>query len=272
MGTGEFLLVILDEQPAVEPRELAGPLARALGRVRYDVLNAMKVNPHVPFADLSADEASAAAECLSAAGVRCAAVPAERLPPLGRAFTVHRAAPGEEGLEVQTDLAGARQVLPWGGIEAVSAATVIETSTAMGLDGGAIRAAVDTARTVPRMVRAGAVVGIVPSHSRSMIPDPQPVSKTDTYAVLCVMPAGADGEVRMRADQLNYDYLGPRLSTKGAENFRALAADVVSRAGSATVHGWARRLAETGASPPVLDRHMLARLNQWLRLLAREGS
>jgi len=267
-GAGAYLLVLLDERPAAEPRELAAALARVLGRVRYDVLSALKLNPHVPFADLSADAARAAAECLAAAGVRAAALPAERLPPAGRAFTVHRAAPGEEGLEVQTDLAGGGQVLAWDGTEAVSAATVTETSVPAGFDGGSIRENIQAARALSLALGPG--LGL-PRMASAVEPDPSPASKTSTYVVLCVMPAGADFEVRMRADQLNYEYLGPRLSNNSAENFRALAAEVVSRAASARVHGWARNLAETGASPPALDRHGLARLNQWLRLLAREG-
>jgi hypothetical protein len=263
-----FLLVLLDEQPAVKPRDLAAPLARALRRLRYDVLNALKLNPHVPFADLSADEAAAGAECLSAAGVRSATVSAERLPPLGRAFTVHRAAPGEEGLEVQTDLTGTRQVLAWTGIEAVSAATVSETSVPAGFDGGSIRENIQAARALSLAMGPGLGLGRMAS---AIEPDPPPASKTSTYVALCVMPVGADFEVRMRADQLSYEYLGPRLSTNSAENFRMLAAEVVSRAASARIHGWARNLADVGAVPPAVDRHGLARLNQWLRLLAREA-
>jgi hypothetical protein len=260
------LLVVLREELDFDPREVAKPLAKALRRVRYDVLNALKLNPWIPFTDLEPDTARAAAGCLAGAGIRAAVVKAERLPPEPRVFTIHNADALEGGLDVQTDLAGKMRTIPWDGIEAVSAATVSETSVAHGFDGGAIQQQIRDAQIASAVMTHGMVRA-----SAMRQPDFKPESRTDVYQVLCVLPAGADVEIRFRADQFNYDYLEGRRKANSAENFRVLTGDVLARAQGALAHGWARGLAESGRLPPVVDRHRLARLNLWLRLRAREG-
>jgi hypothetical protein len=259
---------MLDEQLPVEPRQLAGTLAKALGIVRYDALNALKRNPYIPFEDLSAEAAGAGLRVLSQDGVRAAVVGAERLPARPRAFTVHNADALEDGLRVQTSLAGKMRTVTWEEVEVVSAATVSETSIAHGLDGGRARDDVTAARYA-----AAASYGMVgvSRAARSGQDEYKPQSKSELYQVLCVMPATAEVEIRFRADQFNYDYLGERLTANSAENFRLLAADVLGRAGRALANGWARVFVETGALPPPIDKHHLARLNLWLRLRAREG-
>ncbi len=254
-------LVILEEVLDKNPRELAGPLAKALGRVRYDVIGALKRNPYIPFKDLTFQAAEAGASCLAGVGVTAAIVDAGRLPPAPKVFTVHNARVEADGLAVQTDLVGRLRTVPWDGIEALSAATVSETSTAVGLDGGALREEV-------RMAREAIHDGMGQLIQPEM---PGPLSRTDVYTVLCLLPRGADVEMRFRADQFNYDYLGERISTISSENFRIFAGDVLTRARGALVDPRARSLVETGEAPPVLDKKRLADYNLWLRLRAREG-
>lgn len=258
------MLVILEEALPVGPRELAGPLAKTLRRVRYDVLGALKQNPYVLFTDLDKEAAAAGAQCLADAGVRAAAVSAGRLPPQAKVFTVHNADAEEDSLAVQTDLAGKMRRVPWNGIEVISAASCSETYTPGGITGCSVEDSIEAAQRA----HLGAGFGGYQLRAPEI---PRPQAKTDTYAVLCIMPRGADIEVRFRADQFNYDYLGERLVPDSEKNFRTLVADVLERAGGAVVNAWARELAEGGKAPPVLEKHRLAAYNRWLRLRARTG-
>ena len=266
MSSGRFAVVLLDEELAVPVRELAAPLAKAIRMVRYDALNALKLNRYIPFRDLEAGAASAAVECLAGLGVKAVAVDADLLPPESRVFTVHNADALEGGLDVQTDLAGRMRTLEWADIEVVSAATVNETSTAHGFDGGAIHQQIRDARMAAASMGHGML-----GASAMVQPDFKPKSRTDVYQVLCVMPREVEIDVRFRADQFNYDYLADRRRTNSAENFQLLAGDVISRTEGALVHGPARGLAESGALPPTTNKQGLARMNRWLRLRAREG-
>jgi hypothetical protein len=263
---GSFLLVLLDEEPGVDLRELAKALAKALRCVRYDALNALKQNPYVPFKDLSAEAAENGRTCLDGFGVRAAVLPEEALPAPVRTFAVHNADALGDALHVQTDLAGKMRAIAWTDIEAASVAAVTETSIAHGLDGGRIQAGIRAARAASASMTRG-----LPSAARAAGPDFKPQSRTDTYELLCVMPAGKDMEIRFRSDQFNYDYLAERLSTNSDANFRALVEDVLPRATNAIVNSWAQDLVETGALPPSIDKHRLERLNQWLKLKAQHN-
>ncbi|MHC4914407.1 MAG: hypothetical protein ACYTGB_02865 [Planctomycetota bacterium] len=266
MSGESFALVVLEEEFPVAARELAGPLAKAMKVVRYDALNALKLNPHIPFQDLDSGTASAAVECLAGAGVRAVAVDSRMLPGEPRIFTVHNADAVEGGLDIQTDLAGSMRMLEWEAIQVVSAATVSETTTAHGFDGGAIQQQIHDARIVSASMTHGMV-----GASAMAQPDFKPESRTDVYQVLCLMPREVEIEIRFRADQFNYDYLADRRKTNSAENFQLLAGDIISRVATALIHGPARALAESGTLPPPTDKHHLARMNRWLRLRAREG-
>jgi hypothetical protein len=259
-------LVLLQEQLPLKPLALAPQLAGATGRLRLDVLGALKRNPYIPLEDLSEEEAAAAVECLRSAGARAVAVEAGRLPPPTRVFRVSNADALEDGLRVQTDLAGRLRTLPWDGLEVVAAATVSETSAPLGLSGTSVREEVEEIR----LAAAAGGHGTVPPHLVfADIPAPRP--KTEVYPALCLMPRGADIEMRIRGDLFNYDYLGERLRATSEENFRLLVGDVIARSTGALVNRWAKRLADAGELPPTFEAHLLERYSRWLRLLAREG-
>jgi len=264
---GKFALVLLEEELAPSVGELAGGLARLLGRVRFDVLNAIKRNPHVPFEDLAEPQAAEAVKLLADAGARAAAVPAERLPAFPKVFTVHKAVPADAGLTVQTDYVGTLQELPWDQVAALSAATLAEGRAPApdeprgpSVGGQLAKLALGVAIGIP----------VIPSFGpRRPAPGPAPRAP-EPYEVLALAPFGAAVEMRFRADMLDYACLGGRMTGNSGVNFRAFAGEVLRSAGSARVSPAARALAE-GGSPPPMGADQFARYNRWLKLLASEG-
>lgn len=267
MSEGDFLLVLRDEELPVHPKDLAPKLAKLLRRVRYDVLNAMKLDPGIPFKDLSEQAAAEAVSVFEDAGARPAALPAEKLPADAKVFRVGKAVLEKEALSVQTDLAGSMRSLPWEGIAAVSAATISDISKPTGLSAVSVQDQIASAQALSNRLRGGMML----PRARRGKGVPEPKTRTDTYAVLCLTARDADFEMRVRSDAFNYGYLAERLTTSSWENFRLLAGDILKRAPAARVGRWARDLAESGARPPVIDAHMLERRNRWLKLLALEG-
>lgn len=268
MPAGLFAVVFLEELPPFAAGELAGELAGPLGRLPFDVTNAFKRSPQLPFEDLSAEQAAEAVRLLLARGLRCTAVPAEKLGPFPRIRWTHRAVAGEGGLGVQTDYVNQARCLPWANVAAVSAATLSESrqqpegrpSLASEITSAAAGAAIGFSLGLPGM-------GFPARKSGT----PAPAPRVETYAVLAVAPFGADLEIRFRADQLNYSYLGSRMSDAAERNFRAFVRDVVGGAVRARVSPAACALAETGQPPPAMDPQAFRRYNRWLALLAREG-
>lgn len=265
-GAKPCALVLLRDELPLPATELAPRLAKAIRRTRIDVIGALKRNPYIPMEDLSEDEAAAAVDCLRSAGGEAAALFVGQLPAAARVFRVTSADATDDGLHVQTNLAGRMQVLPWADLEAISAAVVSETSVPLGLSARSVRDEIEEMRQAARAMDGR----FAPGTSADVdIPAPQP--RTETYPALCLMPAGADLEMRIRGDMFNYGYLGPRLRHVSDENFRLLIGDILARATRALVDRPVRRLSGSGESPPSLEIHMLARRNRWLRLLAREG-
>jgi len=98
MNEPAFAVVVLVEGIELPARELAPPLARLRGRVRYDVAQALRANPLVPFADLAAPQAREAAGLLEGAGFRAMAVPSAELPPRPSLLDARTAEPRESDL------------------------------------------------------------------------------------------------------------------------------------------------------------------------------
>jgi hypothetical protein len=261
----KFALVLLDEGLDLAAGECAGELARLLGRVRYDVVGALKRSPGIPFEDLDGAQAARAVELLNAAGARAAAVSAARLPPFPKAFTVHRAGAGPEGLSVQTDYVGTVRVLPWDRIAALSAATLTETAgpapAAKGPSVGLQLAKVTFTMTT------GIPTGLFPQPPKQ----PGAVRRAAAYQVLVAGVFDEPVEIRFRADELNFEGLGERMTGSSTQNFRLFAGDLVARAVQAKVSSAARALAGEGCAPPAMASDDFARHNRWLKCLACEG-
>lgn len=261
-----FVLVMLDEELPKPLPEWARVLAKALGRVSYDVIAAINRNPYFPLEGLSREEAEEAVAVLAGRGIRAAAVPAGKLPPAVRFHYIRNADVEDQGLSVQIDLAGRKlRLLPWTEIEALAAATLN-----LPLDSPAPAAA------GPSIGRMAAQV-IMPGYggiARAMRP-PQPPRERkprwDRFMVLALLPAGAPMELRFRADQFNYDYLGARLAPTGAANFRTFVADVAGRATRARLSPAVRELVASGKAPPEADAGRFQACTRWLALLARAG-
>jgi len=71
---------------------------------------------------------------------------------------------------------------------------------AHGLDGGQIQEDIRAARAMSAAFHRGPAAAAAAAASG----DFKPQSRTDTYELLCVMPRGADMEVRFRADQFTH--------------------------------------------------------------------
>jgi hypothetical protein len=266
VGGDKFALVLLDEGLNPAAGECAGDLARLLGRVRYDVVGALKRSPGIPFEDLDEAQAARAVELLSAAGARAAAVDAARLPPFPKTFTVHKAGVSPEGLSVQTDYLGTTRGLPWDRIAALSAATLSETAgPASAPKGPSIGLQLVK---VTFAAATGIPTGLFPHQPRQPAPAPR---RAAAYQVLAVAVFDEPVEIRFRADELNFEGLGERMTGSSAENFRRFAGDLVTSAVLAKVSSAARALAEEGCAPPAMAADDFARHNRWLRLLACEG-
>jgi hypothetical protein len=262
---GKFALVLLDEAVPPLGNEIYGELARTIGRVRYDVVAAFKRSPGIPFEDLSEDLAGAAAALFSGAGIPARALGAERLPAPARSFVVHRAELGDGGLAVQIDLAGAMQVLPWERIAGISAATRSESGAPAAAPSGPSigRMLAGTALTVA----TGLPIGLGGAPARRAGPAPRAVA----HETLAVSAFGADFEVRFRADELGYEFLGERMAGSSAQNFRLFAAALAPRCSRARVSRAAQELASAGAAPPAMEADAFSLHNRWLKLLAGEG-
>ncbi|HOX04924.1 MAG TPA: hypothetical protein PK280_00870 [Planctomycetota bacterium] len=264
-ATGLFAMVLIDEAVPPLGNEIYGELARTLGRVRYDVMAAFKRSPGIPFEDLAEDQALAAVRLFTDAGIPAAAVDSAALPAPARVFVVHRVGLGGEGLSVQTELTGAMRVLPWDGLAAVAAATLTEGGgPGRGPGGPSVGALVAGAATT---LATGIPIGFPGRTTRS----PAPAPRAAAHQVLAVSPRDADFELRFRAAELGYDFLGERMTSSSAQNFRLFADEVIGRAPAAKVAGAARELAARGAAPPAMEADVFSLHNRWLRTLAAQG-
>jgi hypothetical protein len=264
-------LVILSEELTAHPRELAPEIAPLLGMVLYDVVAAFNRSPVLPFEDLPDERAAAAAQRLTERGLPAAAVPAERLPPPAKVFTVHNADVEPGGLNVQTDLAGAMRELPWDGIAALSVATI---TVSRGMSG--MRQSSTAARAAGMMVGlAGGRLGLRSMRRRARDDHKRARAmkqRFDSSEVLALLPREAPVELRFRGNAFNYDYLGERLSASVRDNFRTFARDLLERAGGARVSAGLRALAESGTDSPQMSVGAFSAYNRWLRLMAEGGA
>jgi hypothetical protein len=264
-GPGFFAMVLLEEAMPPVANEIYGVLSKTIGRVRYDVMAAFKRSPGIPFEDLSEPQAVAAVKLFTAAGIPAAAVQSVDLPAPARTFLVHRVGVGDEGFSVQTELVGTMRVLPWDGIAAVSAATLTESSgpahTPKGpsigsqLAGAAARMAVGLPKILP--TRA-------PQQSAA-------APRAAAHQVLAVSPLDADFELRFRASELGYEFLGERMTSSAAHNFRLFAAALLPRCDRARISRAVRALAAEGTAPPPMEADAFSLHNRWLRVLAAQG-
>jgi hypothetical protein len=267
-AVGKFALVLLEEGAPLAAAEIYGELARLLGRVRYDVIGAFRRSPGIPFEDLDGGQAEAAVRMLADSGVRAAAVPAERLPPFPKIYTVHKAIPARGSLSVQTDYVGTMQELPWDQVAALSAATLPGGSAPAGSGGGP-----SVGTQIASAVAWSAAVGVplLPSfHQMKRSAAGHPPRPPEPCEVLALAPFDAPVEMRFRANELNYEFLGERMTGSSGGNFRAFAGDLLRGAARARVSAAARALAE-GGSPPPLGADEFGRHNRWLKLLAVAG-
>jgi hypothetical protein len=262
MSGGAWMLVVLDDALPVKLNEMAGPLARALRRVRYDVVAALKNSPYIPFIDLDRRTAEAGADYLTGAGIRAAAVSAGELPPPARIFTVHNLGLAQEGLKVQTDYAGKMSLLAWNGIEAFCLAVCSAVQSTGGLGGS-----IDAEEEVMQMhLVFGAAAGIVPNWPVERAPTQ---SRTEVFALMTLMPRGAEVEIRVRADQMNYECLGGKLTRDSRANFHSLVTEIAGRVSGGRINLWASEFVRTGTLPAALPKARVDAYNRWFRLRAR---
>jgi len=271
MSNGGFAVVLLEEL-AKPPHEVAGELAKATGKLRYDVMAAFNRDPYVPLENLPGREAKAAVAVLADAGTRATALAMEKVPPPARIFNVHNADVEPDAFSVQTDIAGHMRQMPWNEIASVSVVTLSErVSTGSRAKGPSIAGGIARAAGTLAFPGAAGLMGGGRARQRRMRRQSGPTTKEVETAVLGLVPFSVPMELRIRANQFNYDYLGERLAQTSGENFRTLTGDVLARATSARVSEAARRFVEEGAAPAAMNGGRFGRLNRWLPLLAREG-
>lgn len=264
-ATGLFALVLLEEDIPPVANEVYGELAKTIGRVRYDVMAAFKRSPGIPLEDLSEPQAAAAVKLFTEAGIPAKAVGAESLPAPTRVFIVHRAGIGDEGFSVQTELVGTMRVLPWEEIAAVSAATLTESS------GPAAAPKGPSIGTQLAGAAARMAVGLPTILSSRAPRQPAAAPRTSAHETLAVSPLGGNFELRFRASELGYEFLGERMAGSAAQNFRLFAAALVPRCSRARISRAARELAAEGDAPPPMEADAFSLHNRWLRALARQG-
>ncbi len=265
-GNGQMIVVLDDSRP-LPFIELAGPLAKGLRRVRFDVLNKLKRDPYIPVDELSPAEAQTARACFEKAGVQVAVLEMSQMPPDPKIFTVHNADVEEEGLSIQTDFSGSMRLMGWNQFDVIELGVVAETSTPMGFSASKIQDDIQAAQLMSRMQLG---VGVNPMGGlRAKSHTPQ--SKTDTYEVLCIMPRDTDIEIRARSNQFNYDYLLKRKTLNSKGNFRLLVSDLAERITYGMIGTHARRFLDSDLQPPAVSKRDLLAHNLWLRLRARAG-
>jgi hypothetical protein len=265
-GNGQ-MIVILDDSKPLPFIELAGPLAKGLRRVRFDVLNKLKRDPYIPVDKLSGAEAQIARGCFEKAGVQVAVLEMSQMPADPKIFTVHNADVEDQGLSIQTDFSGSMRLMGWDQFDVIELGVIAETSTPMGFSAGNIQEDIQAAQLMSRMqlgVGANPMAGL--RHKAHVNQ-----SKTDTYEVLCIMPRDTDIEIRARSNQFNYDYLLKRKTLNSDANFRLLVSDLAGRVTYGMIGTHARRFLDSDALPAAVSKRDLLRHNLWLRLRARAG-
>ncbi len=251
-------LVFLTEELPAHPRELGPLLAPVLGMVAYDVIAALKRSPVLPFEELDDETAAAVLKKLDDRQIAAAIVPSDRLPPDPQVFKVHNADVEGEGLNVQVDVVGKMRMIPWDGIELVSAATIktekslTRTHRPTGL--------AEPAMNSPHM-------GL---HFRR-IHMPRKHKRVESAEVVAIWPRGMAGEIQFHSNAFNFDYLNERVSTSARENMRHFAADLSERIEGSVVGPGFDALVAKDQSPPEMGLKAFTRHNRWLMLREQES-
>lgn len=203
-SAGTFRLAV-DAAPADREAALA-VLTETLGLNAIDAKTRLRHSPAVWPDEFSKEPALEAAAQLRALGVSAAVVPAESVPDLASARTLHHVRCVAEGLQVASITGEIEQTLPWSRLALLSIADVSSPAR-------------EASSRIPNGVfrHAPGIASL----------DVGGGGHSGEIWLLCMGPFQA---FRLHADMMNYEYLKDRRSTSTAENFGQLAADLRARA------------------------------------------
>jgi hypothetical protein len=211
-GTSLSCRVVVFAAPD-EPEDLGQILERSLGMHATDALVLARTAPGVLAIPLSRAQADEIASGIAAIGVQAAVITIDELPPFDHAVEVlHHVQCLDEGLRI-IELHGREATLiPWSGIDLISAGQVPQESARHDISGqtAAVRAA---RRTGPSPMKT-------------------PLSPGPEVWILLRSPARW---LRIDHKRMNYEYLGDRKTDSATSNFRLFLDDLVARAREAYV-------------------------------------
>ena len=192
-----------------------GPLAQALMALPHMDMATAKLQTHllpgiIPHS-FSQGIAAGVAEEIERYGGKAAAVPCGDVPDLTHAHSTHHVRPTDYSLEA-LDTSDKLESCPWSAISVISVGVLPSSA--------------------PSRFRSPSALSSGSSH-RSWNEGVKIASKRRPEAFIVL----SDGQpaLNMASDEMNYEYLGGRLSTSSSANFKLLIQDVVSRAKGAWI-------------------------------------
>ena len=187
-----------------------GPLAQALMALPHMDMPTAKLQTHllpgiIPHS-YSQGVAVGVAEEIERCGGKATAVSADDVPDLTHAHPTHHVRPTDQSLEA-INTSDKLQSCPWSAISVISVGVLPSSA--------------------PSRFRSPSALSSGSSH-RSWNEGVKIASKRRPEAFIVL----SDGQpaLNMASDEMNYEYLGGRLSTSSSANFKLLIQDVVSRA------------------------------------------
>ena len=209
---------ILFKEGAPEDWQRAGRLLSAVsGRIPAgEALKSCRSGHGFVTRALPTAAAEATAAALTNAGFPAVAFPANQVIRAPRAFNIINADALEEGFNVQTDLHGKMQLLPWAAIRLISLVSLQPKKH----------------QKSDREMWSDKIADADPHHLQLMPEKPdgseeEPEEWIETFLLEPLL------RMRIRRHAFNYDYLGSRREDSSRENFRLLLADLLKLAPSA---------------------------------------
>jgi hypothetical protein len=205
-----------------DPEELVQLVAALPGMDRFSANYVVRSLPRIiPYA-LDRDSAAQAASQIRDLGLTATAIPASEVPALLHAKHVHHLRVSDETLEsIETE--GEPHSWPWDAVTAISVGVVPSTA--------------------PNHQRPAPAAASGSSH-RSWN-DGARIPSKHRPEVFLVLNDGQES-LRFASDEMNYEYLGERLSTSSSANFKLLVRDLVSHADKAWITPSTRAFLDRG--------------------------
>jgi hypothetical protein len=205
---GDYRVVVY---APVDDREAFTEILVQVGKIHIDdAVIAARWAPGILPARLSKDVAEAVAERVEHQGIRAGAIAEGEIPNLSDTETLHYLRCPPEGLEVVGLHGETRRVVPWPDVSLISL--------------GALRKDRD-----PRLLPDPPVFDREAAARREARSDFAPPGGTQLWLV-CERPTST---YRIRHNQMNYAYLGQRMTTSTAANFGLLVEDLAKYATAA---------------------------------------